>query len=186
MALPGGNIVERARALEVFLDAVAATPPRVEHGVDKRFEDLLTTKKKSAASQGAPAHGSRLRKDSVTGRGLGRRSASAGGCWARLRRERHEGSPDAQSSRLPIKRRRPPPQPVGDDHLAVARHRLDVLPHPPVEVVLVQLGADDGLMHLAQLPQGERLRQETVGVGVDVDVAVSDLVASLQRRRRQR
>ena len=41
----------------------------------------------------------------------------------------------------------------------------------------MQLGADDGLVDLAQLVQGERLGEEAVGVGVDVDVAVADLVA---------
>ena len=88
-----------------------------------------------------------------------------------------EGSPSRGSARLPVERRRSPPQPVGDHDLAVARQRLDVLPHPPVEVVLVQLCSDDGLVHLAQLSQGEGFRQETVGIGVDVDVAVADLVA---------
>ena len=101
---------------------------------------------------------------------------TAGG--TRRRRARISAACDRASPAAPGARRR--------HDLAVARERLDVLPHPPVEVVLVQLGAHDGLVHLAQLAQGEGLGQEAVGVGMDVDVAVADLVALPQRLDRGR
>ena len=40
----------------------------------------------------------------------------------------------------------------------------------------MQFGADDGLMDLAELVEGERRGEEAVRVGVDVDVAVAELV----------
>ena len=101
--------------------------------------------------------------------------------WAPLVQRLEElGVQGEQSLQLPVERRRPPAEPVGDDDLAVAGERLDVLPHPSGEVVLMQLGADDGFVHLAQLAQREGLGEEPVGVGMDVDVAVADLVALAQ------
>ncbi len=67
LALPGNGIVERARALEVFLDAVAAHATTSRAWLlDKRFEDLLSTANGRHRAKMARALFKALRKDSVT------------------------------------------------------------------------------------------------------------------------